>query len=153
MPRAGCWLADGSQPVQPQHPDSSASALLVPRDELPEEIGRLRRWVPMGTGHGGCNEGGISGEASPEIGAGTSRTFGCSSIHQTLLVLVLCPRLQEQGKTGRTLTPGGQILMDLGSAAHLPAAQGPRWQNPPGRDAPNTTWRTLRPTLPRHRQG
>lgn len=54
---------------------------------------------------------------------------------------------------GTTLTPGGQILMDLRSTAHLPKARGGWLQNPPGCDAPGTTWRSLRPTLPRHRQG
>lgn len=154
---------DGSQPMQPQHHDSSALTLLLPGDQLLNEIGWLQRWVPTGAGHGGCNKRGISGEASPELRGHLANLWlpKCSSNSS-------CPgahgfiQQRWQGGCGlrvrlgggRTLIPGGQILMDLRSAARLPTAQGKWLQKPPGCDTAETTWHpTLHPTLPRHRQG
>lgn len=101
-------------------PSNRNTPTAQPRHYLCQGIGRLRRRVPMGAGHGGCNEGGISGEASPEIGEGNSRTFGCSN-----LVLVLCPRLQEQGKAGGEDTHPRRTNLD-GPGERCPLAHSPR---------------------------
>lgn len=88
----------------------------------------------------------------------TSWPCRCSNVHQTLLFLVLCPWLHPtaplgelgmQGKAGgRTLTPGGQTLMDLRSSARFPTARGGWMQNPPWHDAPETTGGASGPPSP-----